>query len=636
MINSWAGYSKTAFGKSVIASSSGHQTGIAAAAGGHDNARSSRSNPQRKRTMRNLLRSSTDPSVSAALGDFRRTFWSVAAFSAVVNILMFASPLYMMQVYDRVLSGRSIPTLVGLTIILVGVLSFQALVELIRSRIVVRAAGLLDRRLADPVHRAMMQLAVSRRAPGEAQQPVRDLDQIRSFLTGTGPVAIVDLPLVPVFLVMCGLVHYQLGIVASIGAIALTAVTFLTERASRVHSRKLTAETGIRSAMLEGNRQNNESAAAMGMGAALAGRWTALNDRYAATMRKSSDVIGGFGSFSKALRLLLQSAMLGLGAYLVIRQEMTAGAMIAASTIMSRGLAPIELAIANWRGFVGARDSIRRLSETLSRLVVKDNVTELPRPSRSLEVALSVAAPDGRSLLVKSAEFKLVAGEVLGIIGPSGSGKTSLARALVGVWPAVRGTIRLDGATLDQWGSEALGRHIGYVSQTSELFDGTIAENIARMSATDDSAAILAAAQLAGAHDMIVRLPAGYDTRIGEGGAVLSAGQRQRIALARALYGNPFLVVLDEPNSNLDGNGEGALQRAIQQLKANGVIVIIIAHRPASLSVCDKVLVLTDGVQQAFGPRDEVLSKLTNRNPQPAAMAGNLRVVSNTNIGDAP
>jgi ATP-binding cassette subfamily C protein len=374
----------------------------------------------------------------------------------------------------------------------------------------------------------------------------------------------------------------------------------------------------------------------MGMGAALAGRWTALNDRYAATMRKSSDVIGGFGSFSKALRLLLQSAMLGLGAYLVIRQEMTAGAMIAASTIMSRGLAPIELAIANWRGFVGARDSIRRLSETLSRLVVKDNATELPRPSRSLEVALSVAAPDGRSLLVKSAEFKLAAGEVLGIIGPSGSGKTSLARALVGVWPAVRGTIRLDGATLDQWGSEALGRHIGYVSQTSELFDGTIAENIARMSATDDSAAILAAAQLAGAHDMIVRLPAGYDTRIGEGGAVLSAGQRQRIALARALYGNPFLVVLDEPNSNLDGNGEGALQKAIQQLKANGVIVIIIAHRPASLSVCDKVLVLTDGVQQAFGPRDEVLSKLTNRNPQPAAMAGNLRVVSNTNIGDAP
>ena len=306
-------------------------------------------------------------------------------------------------------------------------------------------------------------------------------------------------------------------------------------------------------------------------------------------------MIGGFGSFSKALRLLLQSAMLGLGAYLVIRQEMSAGAMIAASTIMSRGLAPIEMAIANWRGFVGARDSIRRLTETLNRLPVKNTATELPRPSRNLEVALSVATPDGKSLLVKSVEFKLAAGEVLGIIGPSGSGKTSLARALIGVWPTVRGTVRLDGATLDQWGSEARGRHIGYVSQTSELFDGTIAENIARMSATWDSAAVLAAAQLAGAHDMIVRLPAGYDTRIGEGGAVLSAGQRQRIALARALYGNPFLVVLDEPNSNLDGNGEVALQKAIQQLKANGAIVILIAHRPASLSVCDKVLVLTEG-----------------------------------------
>jgi ATP-binding cassette subfamily C protein len=390
----------------------------------------------------------------------------------------------------------------------------------------------------------------------------------------------------------------------------------------------------MRSAALEADRQNNESAAAMGMGAALSGRWTALNDRYVATMRKSTDVVGGFGSFSKALRLLLQSAMLGFGAYLVIRQELSGGAMIAVSTLMGRGLAPIELAIANWRGFVGARDSRRRLSDTLSRLPVKTDATELPRPSRSLDVALSVATPDGTSLLVKSAEFKMAAGEVLGIIGPSGSGKTSLARALIGVWPTVRGTVRLDGATLDQWGSEARGRHIGYVSQTSELFDGTIAENIARMSATWDSAAVLAAAQLAGAHDMIVRLPAGYDTRIGDGGAVLSAGQRQRIALARALYGNPFLIVLDEPNSNLDGNGEMALQKAIQQLKANGAIVIIIAHRPASLNVCDKVLVLNDGVQQAFGPRDEVMSNLVNRNSQQVAAAGNLRVVTNTNTGD--
>jgi PrtD family type I secretion system ABC transporter len=584
--------------------------------------------------MRNPLRYSRDSSVSAAIGDFRRTFCGVAAFSVVVNILMFASPLYMMQVYDRVLSGRSLPTLVGLTIILVSVLIFQALLELIRSRVVVRAAGLLDQHLAGPVHRAIMQLSVARRHPGEAQQPVRDLDQIRSFLTSAGPLAIVDLPWVPVFLLMCAFVHYQLGILASIGALSLIGVTFLTERASRVHSRNLTAEIAMRSAALEADRQNNESAAAMGMGAALSGRWTALNDRYVATMRKSTDVVGGFGSFSKALRLLLQSAMLGFGAYLVIRQELSGGAMIAVSTLMGRGLAPIELAIANWRGFVGARDSRRRLSDTLSRLPVKTDATELPRPSRSLDVALSVATPDGTSLLVKSAEFKMAAGEVLGIIGPSGSGKTSLARALIGVWPTVRGTVRLDGATLDQWGSEARGRHIGYVSQTSELFDGTIAENIARMSATWDSAAVLAAAQLAGAHDMIVRLPAGYDTRIGDGGAVLSAGQRQRIALARALYGNPFLIVLDEPNSNLDGNGEMALQKAIQQLKANGAIVIIIAHRPASLNVCDKVLVLNDGVQQAFGPRDEVMSNLVNRNSQQVAAAGNLRVVTNTNTGD--
>jgi PrtD family type I secretion system ABC transporter len=567
--------------------------------------------------------------VTAALGDCRRAFWSVAVFSAVVNILVFASPLYMMQVYDRVLSSRSIPTLIGLSLLLVGALAFQAFLDLIRSRIVVRAATLLDRRLATTVHKAVMQFAVWRRQGVEAQQPVRDLDQIRSFLTGSGPLAIVDLPWVPVFLAICFLIHPALGMLAIGGGATLLVFTLLTERASRAHSRSLAADGAARSAMVEGDRRNSESAVAMGMGATLGQRWTDLNDRYVATLGRSSDVISGYGGVSKALRLLLQSAMLGLGAYLVICQELSAGAMMAASIMMGRGLAPVDMAIANWRGFVGARDSVRRLSEMLSLLPPKAPATELPKPSRTLEVAVAVAPPGGNAPLIRNAEFRLEAGEVLGIIGPSGSGKTSLARALAGVWPPMKGSVRLDGAALDQWEPEERGRHIGYVSQAVELFDGTIAENIARMSPAPDSAAVLAAAELAGAHELIVRLPAGYDTRIGEGGAVLSAGQRQRIALARAIYGDPFLVVLDEPNSNLDGEGEAALQKAIRELKTGGAIVVIIAHRPASLAACDKVLLVVNGAQQAFGPRDQVLSNMKNQMPQPASMGGNLRVVSN-------
>jgi len=493
----------------------------------------------------------------------------------------------------------------------------------------VRSARLLDRRLGTVVHDAVMQLAV-RRLPGDPQQPVRDLDQIRSFLTSAGPMAIVDLPWVPVFLIICFLIHPWLGVVAFVGALILLGVTFLTERASRANQRSLMQDGAARSAMIEADRRNSETAVAMGMADTLSKRWMTVNERYVASIGRSSDVVGAYGSVSKVLRLLLQSAMLGLGAYLVIRQELTSGAMIASSIMMGRALAPIEIAIANWRGFIGARDSIRRLSGILAWLPRSTAAHELPKPSRNLDVAVTIAAPGGQTPILTNIQFRLVAGEVCGIIGPSGSGKTSLARSITGVWPAVKGTIRLDGATLDQWEPEARGQHIGYISQAVELFDGSVAENIARMSQQPDSAAVLASAQLAGAHELIVRLPEGYNTRIGEGGVVLSAGQRQRIALARALYGDPFLIVLDEPNSNLDGDGEAALQRAIAEAKKRGAIVIIIAHRQSSLIGCDKALVLMNGTQQAFGPRDQVLAKLLARAPQPAAAAGgdrNLRVV---------
>jgi PrtD family type I secretion system ABC transporter len=576
------------------------------------------------------------PELAAALTDCRRAFWAVALFSAVVNILMLAGPIYMLQIYDRVLTSRSVPTLVALTIFLVGALSFQGLLDIIRSRIVVRSAALLDRRLATTVHSAVIRLGVSRRQPGEAQQPVRDLDQIRAFLTSAGPVAIVDLPWVPAFLLICYLLHPWLGVMATAAALLLMVITVLTERASRAHNRDMLADAGTRSAMVEMDRRNSESVVAMGMATSLGKRWAAINERYVGTMGRSADVTGTYGSISKVLRLLLQSLMLGLGAYLVIRQELTAGAMIAASIMMGRALAPIEMAIANWRLFTGARDSIRRLSDILSRLGPNRVATELPKPTQSLDVAITVGAPGALTPIVAGVQFRLTAGEVLAVIGPSGAGKTSLVRALIGIWPPAKGTVRLDGAALDQWDPEIRGRHIGYVSQAVELFDGTIAENIARMSPEPDSAAVLVAAQMAGAHDMILRLPNGYDTKIGDAGVVLSAGQRQRIALARAVYGDPFLIVLDEPNSNLDGEGEAALQKAIHDLKSRGAIVLMIAHRQSSLVMCDKALVLRNGVQEAFGPRDAVLAKVLQRPAPPAAAGGaggNLRVVAETASG---
>lgn len=568
--------------------------------------------------------------VAAALKDCRSAFGGVALFSAAVNVLMLAGPLYMLQIYDRVLSSRSIPTLVALSVFLVGAYLFQGALDLIRSRVVVRAAALLDRHLGTVVHHAVIRLAVQTRQPAEAHQPVRDLDQIRAFLTSPGPIAIVDLPWMPAFLLLCYLIHPWLGMVALIGVLALVTTTVLTERASRVPARMVAQGAGNRVAFVEADRRNSETVVAMGMAGALAVRWTDVNDRYIAAVARSTDVVSAYGGISKILRLLLQSSMLGVGAYLVIQQELTAGAMIAASIMMGRALAPIEIAIANWRSFIAARDSIRRLSQTLTRLEPAGARTELPKPAANLEVEqVTVAAPGVQGAIVAQVQFRLEAGEVLGVIGPSGAGKSSLARALIGVWSAAKGTVRLDGAALEQWDPELRGRHIGYVSQNVELFDGTVAENIARMSPVPDSAAVLKAAQAAGAHEMILRLAAGYDSRIGDAGVALSAGQRQRIALARALYGEPFLVVLDEPASNLDGDGEAALAKAIQDLKARDAIVVLIAHRRSALAVCDKVLVIANGLQQAFGPRDEVLRRLVPQLPGTAA-GGSLKVVAQT------
>ena len=578
-------------------------------------------------------RNSTHPDIAQALRECRRAFGSVALFSGMVNLLMLAGPLYMLQVYDRVLSSRSVPTLIALSIFLVGAYAFQGVLDLIRSRVVVRSAAVLDQRLALAVHSAVIRLSVASRHPGDGPQPVRDLDAIRGFLTGAGPIAIVDLPWVPMFLAICFLIHPWLGVASTIGAVTLFTMTLLTERASRAPAKVLAQDAGRRSIMVEAQRRGGETILAMGMGGALAQRWAGVNNRYIAASASLSDVAGGFGSASKVLRLLLQSVILGLGAYLVIRQEMTAGAMVAASIMMGRALAPIETAIANWRAFIGARQAITRLSEALTRAAPKRELTSLPRPERSLEVEhVAMVAPGGQKPVIANVRFGLKAGQAVGIIGPSGAGKTSLVRALVGIWRPAKGCVRLDGAALDHWDPDLLGQHIGFISQTVELFDGTISENIARMNVKPDADAVLRAAKAAGAHELILRLPNGYDTAIGEGGEALSGGQRQRIALARALYGDPFLVVLDEPNSNLDNDGELALRQAIANLKTRGAIVVLIAHRPSVLAVCDHILVLANGEQKDFGTRDEIMQKMTRPVAAPAA-AGNLKVVSGTTAG---
>ncbi len=393
-------------------------------------------------------------------------------------------------------------------------------------------------------------------------------------------------------------------------------LTALTEVFTREPTKAATEAAMHRNGLAETSRRNAEVLTAMGMAGRMGNRWSEANQSYMASQQRVSDVAGGLGAFSKVLRMMLQSAMLGIGAYLVIHQEATAGIIIAGSILTARALAPVDLAIANWRGFVAARQGWQRLNKLLTLLPAQIAPMQLPAPKNRLSVEnVSVAPPGDTRIVVQDVSFALQSGQGVGVLGPSASGKSSLARMLVGVWQPVRGKIRLDGASLDQWSSEELGRHVGYLPQDVELFAGTVAQNIARFDPDADPKAILSAAQAAGVHDLIVNLRDGYETQIGEQGSALSAGQQQRIALARALYGDPFLVVLDEPNSNLDAEGEAALTQAILGVRARGGIVVVIAHRPSAIAGVDLLLVLDHGRAQAFGPKDEVLSKLVRPAP---------------------
>ncbi len=545
-------------------------------------------------------------------------------FSGLVNILALTGSIYMLQLYDRVIPSHSMATLTGLTIIMLVLYAGYGLLDLARTRILAGVGMRIDRGLREDVFSAVLRSPLRSQSAGDGLQPVRDLDQIRSYLSGPGPTALFDMPWLPFYLLLVYLLHPWLGHLAAAGAILLVGLTILTEMRSRTFGEDVARTGAERSAMAAALHRGAESLQALGMVSRAIGKWSGVSEQHLANNKRATDVIATYGALSRALRMMLQSLILGLGAMLVIRGEATGGVMIAASIMVSRALAPIEIAIANWRGFVAARQSARRLAHLLDVAQPHSMVTDLPTPCRSLLVEeLWIGAPGSPKPTVQNVSFSLKAGDGLGIIGPSASGKSTLARALVGAWLPLRGSIRLDGALLGQWSPDRLGASIGYLSQDVELMDGTIAENIARFDPDATSESIIEAARSAGAHDIIVQLAEGYDTPIGDRGLVLSAGQRQRIGLARALYGAPFLVVLDEPNSNLDAEGDAALTRAVGGVRARGGIIVVIAHRPSALAGLDTLMVLSKGQVQAFGPKDEVLRQTT----QPAGQT-RLKVIS--------
>ncbi len=531
-------------------------------------------------------------------------------FSLVINLLLLAPPLYMLQVFDRVLSSRSEETLLALSVAAVVAVLVMALLDMLRARLLAAAGAALDRRLGPRVLEGL--LAQTARLSGAAYlNGLRDVATLRGFLGGTGLVAIFDAPWLPLFLLLIFLFHPLLGAVALAGAVSMALLAWLNERLTRRPLERAQGEARRAGRFIDANVRNAEVVSALGMLPAVTRRWMRLNDAALREQLRASGVGGTLTGLTKFARQVIQLAMLATGAWLVVDQHVTSGIMIAATIILGRALAPVETLVAGWRGLVEARAAWRRLDELLAGNPPAEPGTELPVPRGELRVeAVTFGLKSGERPIVRNVSFALAPGESLGLIGPSASGKSTLARLLVGVWKPQAGTVRLDGADVAVWPRERLGPHIGYVQQDVELFGGTVAENIARLGEADP-AEVVRAAQRAHVHDLVLRLPKGYDTEIGESGQSLSPGQRQRIALARALYGDPRLVILDEPNANLDHEGEEALLRTLRELRADGVTIVVIAHRPSLLREVDRMLVLREGAVEVFGPRNEVMGRVT-------------------------
>jgi ATP-binding cassette, subfamily C, bacterial PrsD len=563
---------------------------------------------------------SSDDPVALGLRESARRMVSIALFSGVINVLMLSGSLYMLQVYDRVIPSRNVATLLGLSLMVLFAYLVQGYFDALRARMLCRVATLFDAGLQRSIHTALATLPLRGVKPMLMQQPLRDLDQIRGFMSGMGPTAFLDMPWIPIFLVALFLFHPAIGMTATIGTVGIIAMTLLTERMSRAAVKAAMDCSAQRQVLADATQRNAEVIRALGMTDRFAARWSSANENYLQQNIRATDVYANLGSLAKVLRYALQSGLLGIGAYLVVADRASGGIMIASSIMMGRALAPIEIALNSWKQLVAARQGIARLREICKVTAAPPPPpVVLPRPYRELSVKdLFVSAPGTAKAIVSNVSFSLRAGTGLALLGASASGKTSLAKALVGIWPAQHGVIRLDGAALDQWGGH-LGQYVGFLPQDVALFDGTVAENICRFDEKANSEAILKAAQVAGVHDLILRLPDGYATRIGELGMSLSAGQRQRIGLARAVFGDPFLVVLDEPNANLDADGEGALTRAIQILRRNGCIVIVISHRPSALAALDMAMVLYEGKAIAFGSCQEIFARVRSTTGKAAA-----------------
>lgn len=545
----------------------------------------------------------------------------VGVLSIVLNVLTLSGSLYLMMVYDRVLPAQSLPTLIGLFAMIVVAYAFQGAFEMLRSQLLGDVATGLDRALSARAKVAELQLAITHPDLRERLSPTRDLDLLRNFIAGAGPAALIDLPWIAFFLLVLTLVHVWLGVVTLAGALVLAAFTWAMERETRRTVESTAEAANARHRIADRNWRHVEVVFSMGMRERMIARWETAHRRLLDTQATLNDKALLLAGLSKVFRIFLQSLVLTVGAVLVIEGKATAGIIFASSILSGRALAPVDQAIANWKGFVQARRSWSQL-DTLFRQLPQEQAprTALAPPTSELLVEhLALTPPAATRLVVSDVQFRVSAGQAVGIIGPSASGKSSLLRGVIGAWKPARGTVRLDGAALDQWNADVLGRHIGYLPQSVELFAGTVAENIARFEPSAPAEAVLAAAQAAGVHDMILQFDDGYETHIGEDGTGLSAGQRQRIALARALYRDPFLVVLDEPNSNLDPEGEAALAAAITGVKARGGIVLLVAHRASILATVEHLLVMQAGKIRTFGPRDDVLARIQ---PKPPASGG--------------
>ncbi|QFT57971.1 Type I secretion system ATP-binding protein PrsD [Sulfitobacter sp. THAF37] len=538
----------------------------------------------------------------------RSLFWTVALFSLFANLLMLTGPLYMLQVYDRVLGSGSEETLIALSILVVFLYGIMGVLDYTRGRIMARVGArfqdALDRRVFDAVVRKSA-IAPDTRTSGN----LSDLEAVQRLLTSPVLMAFFDMPWTPIFFAAIFLFHPLLGWMAVGGAAVLIAITFANQLLSRNSQSKAGQAGQAAGSIADQIRTEAEMVQAMGMRDAAFDRWQKARGEALESQIRATDVGGTFTSMTKTLRLFLQSAMLGLGAYLVLQGEMTAGAMIAGSILLGRALAPVEMALNQWPIVQRGREGWQNLATLLGAVAPEPPRTALPKPAAKLVAKnLTVVPPGERQASLKSINFNVEPGQAVGVIGPSGAGKTTLARTLTGVWPPAGGYVRLDGAALEHYGTEVLGQHIGYLPQRVQLFDGTIAENIARLSPQPDDAKVVDAAKKAAAHEMILELPKGYDTVVRAGQVRLSGGQMQRIGLARALYDEPVILVLDEPNSNLDNVGSQALNHAIRSMKADGRSVLIMAHRPAAIQECDTLLVLDGGMRMAFGPKDEVLA----------------------------